>query len=80
MIATVVKHVWNVAMHVLHNFMEVVIGTTAYQLGQCSLHLLLLKSSMVLPIDHYHRAPLLLKSCRKDNWIGREPWSSGYGR
>ena len=40
-----VKHVWNVAMHVLHIFWSV-INTTAYHSGRSNLHLLLLKSSM----------------------------------
>ena len=40
-----VKQLWNVAMHVRHNFLGVVINTTAYHLGRYSLHLLLLKSS-----------------------------------
>ena len=42
-----VKQVWNVEMHVLNNFWGFVINTTAYILGQFSLHLLLLKSSMI---------------------------------
>ena len=33
-------------MHVLHIYFGFVINTTAYHLGSCSLHLLLLKSSM----------------------------------
>ena len=40
------QHVWNNAMHVLHNFWEFVINTLIYDLGPYSLHLLLLKSSM----------------------------------
>ena len=38
-----VKHAWNVAMHVFHNFMGFVINTTAYRLG---LHLLQLMNPM----------------------------------
>ena len=41
-------HAW--CMHVLHNFWGVDINTTAFCLGQYSLHLLLLKSSMTKPI------------------------------
>jgi len=36
-----VKQLWNVAMHVRHNFLGVVINTTAYHMGRYSLHLLL---------------------------------------
>ena len=45
-IGPTVKHVWNDAMHVLHNFGEFDINTTAFCLGQYSHHLPLLKSSM----------------------------------
>ena len=47
-IGTTVKHELNNAMHVLHNFLGFDINTTAFCLGQYSIHLLLLKSSMVL--------------------------------
>ena len=50
-----VKQLWNVAMHVRHNFLGVVINTTAYHLGRYSLHHFLLKSSMGLHIVHYSR-------------------------
>ena len=44
-VGPIVKHVWNVSMHMLHIF-GFVINTTAYHLGRYSLHLLLLKRSM----------------------------------
>ena len=42
-----VKQIWNYAIQVLHNFFGFNINTTAFCLGQSSLHLLLLKSSMI---------------------------------
>ena len=45
-IGPTVKQVWNYAMHVLHIFLGFNINTTASSLGQYSLHLLLLKSTM----------------------------------
>ena len=47
-----VKRVWTYAMHVLHNFFRFVINTTAYHLCRYSLHLLLLKRSMVEVINN----------------------------
>ena len=41
-----VKHVWNSALQVLHNFLRFVINATAYPLGRYRLHLLHLKSSV----------------------------------
>ena len=46
-IGPIVKQLWNYAMHVLHSFFEFNINTTAFCWGRSSLHLLLLKSSMV---------------------------------
>ena len=43
-----VKQVWNNAMHVLHNFLGFDMNTTAFYLGRYSLHILLLKSSIVV--------------------------------
>ena len=40
-ISPTVKHLWNYAMHVLHKFFGFNINTTAFSLGQTSLHLLL---------------------------------------
>ena len=40
------KQMWNVAMHVLHNFGFFDINATAFHLGRYNLQLLLLKSSM----------------------------------
>ena len=45
-IGPTVKHLWNDDMHVLHKFVGFNINTTAFCLGQSTLHLLLLKSSM----------------------------------
>ena len=36
-----VKHEWNVAMHMLPNFLEFVVNTTAYHYSQYRLHLFL---------------------------------------
>ena len=44
---SIFKRVWNVAIHVIGNFLSFVINTSAYQWADMSLHLLLLKSSMV---------------------------------
>ena len=41
-----VKQVWNVAMHVVHNYFGFDINTTAYHLDRYNLYLLILKSSM----------------------------------
>ena len=46
-IGPTVKQLWNYAMHVLHKFFGFNINTTAFCLGQSSLHLLLLMSSMI---------------------------------
>ena len=46
-ISPTVKQLWNYAMHVLHNFFRFNTNTTAFCLGQSSVHLLLLKSSMI---------------------------------
>ena len=48
-IGPTVKHVWNVAMHLLHIWGGFVINTTAYHSGRYNLHLLILKSSMTNP-------------------------------
>ena len=53
-IGPTVKQLWNYALHLLHNFFGFNPNTTAFCLGQSSLHLLLLKSSMV-----YHLSTLL---------------------
>ena len=45
-IGPTVKELWNFAMHVLHKFFGFNINATAFCLGQSSLHLLKLKSSM----------------------------------
>ena len=42
-----VRQLRSYTMHVLHNFQGFNTNTTAFCLGRCSLHLLLLKSSMV---------------------------------
>ena len=42
------KQLWNYAMQVLHNFWGLNINTTAFCLGQSSIHLLLPKSSMTI--------------------------------
>ena len=51
-ISRMVKRVWTYAMHVLHNFFRFVINTTVYHLCRYSLHLLLLKRSMVEVINN----------------------------
>ena len=40
---SIFKRVWNVAIHVIGNFLSFVINTSAYQWADMSLHLLLLK-------------------------------------
>ena len=45
-IGPTVKHVWNNAMHALHNFWGFDVYTSAFRLGLYNPHLLLLKSSM----------------------------------
>ena len=51
-IGPTVKHVWIIAMNVLHNLGGgFVINTTVYHLGRYSLRLLLLMISMNLPSD-----------------------------
>ena len=58
-----VKQAWNVAMLVLHNFLGLVINTTAYHLAGYSLHLLLLKCSMSTShslLLNVHSSPLPL--------------------
>ena len=61
-IGAAVKHVWNDAMHVLHNFGGLSQIQQQLYLGRCSLHLLLLKSSMPKLScmgSFYTRAPYL---------------------
>ena len=51
-ISPTVKHVWNIAMHVLCNFFRLSKKTTAYHFGQFSIHLL-------LPIKELHDLPIM---------------------
>ena len=46
LIGPTVKHEWNIAVHVMHNFISVCQSTTAYHLGRYSLHHLGQNSSM----------------------------------
>ena len=59
-IGTTVKHELNNAMHVLHNFLGFDINTTAFCLGQYSLRLLLLKTSMS---ESMHRTLVRTDKC-----------------
>ena len=50
-----VKHVWNIAIHVLQIFWGFIVSTTSYHLGRCRICILLLKSYMVDSMDSVTR-------------------------
>ena len=59
-----VDHIWNIAMHMLCKFFRCVKNTTAYPLGQYSLHLLLPKTELYHKCTHQNRLCQNLKRCR----------------
>ena len=86
-IGSTVKQLWNYAMHVLHNFLGLDTNTIAFCLGQYSLHLLLLKSSMIKEMPQSYIMFLSVtsavpfnKGCaetrlRRSQWNFKDLWS-----